>query len=45
MKDNYIISESKNIIIKGDSNAIFQITTVDNEKDLIKKDIYKKNYN
>ena len=41
----YSISDNKNIIIKGESDFIYQITTTDNEKELINKNISEEDYN
>ena len=42
---DYSISEGKNIIIKGESNFIYQITTTNMEKELLNKNLSEKDYN
>ena len=43
--NNFSNFEGQNIVIKGESNFIYQITTIDNEKNLINKNISEKDYN
>ena len=42
---DYSISEGKNIIIKGESNFIYQITTTNMERELVNKNLSEKDYN
>ena len=42
---NYSVSEKPNIIIKGESDFIYQITTTEKEKELIKKNVSEEDYN
>ena len=42
---DYSLTDNKNIIIKGESDFIYQITTTDKEKELINKNISHKDYN
>ena len=42
---DYSLSDKKNIIVKGESDFIYQLTTIDQEKKLINNNITEKDYN